>query len=607
MKTFFFLGISSLLVHAADKPACDVSVLTRDCRIFDSYPAEIKLSDGTSFPNPRHPKTDPQGMGMGMGMGMKPDPAKMEEYDNSSMRLIQARRQLAKALSSEKKMTSEFQMNVLTDPHFVFFSFINFDKNGKLSKKQNMLNMPVKFLWPPNGNQQNFQTVSIDDMVEFMNSENVSLQTRRALKDVIELQIKSHSILAGAYSNPASNEALNSQQEQQKAHMQQRRDKAKELFDVAKNSFKKNFERNASNKNKRALNQTIDDLTIKFEDEIPSDLRKPCQNGPNAYYNPPTHTFVVCDSVLNYPDNQLVGIIGHEMGHSISACSLSLGLDKVDPQMLESLLSKKSANANRIDNELLEDLKRAMPQNHTVRINNDYFMSESFRSYTDKIKLFTPIVEKIDKEDYPFAKVKECIVKNSNFRIVSEEDSTKLTSTTSQVFQSQGSPLSVEDQRQLQSRNEYFIECLGGFDKADESDEAMSDMWGALAMEEYLTQHPPKSDLEKISLYSFFGISYCNHHQEEVKYTSKIRPQQLSLLSLRSIAKSGRMQDQLRLSLVHPPHEVRLNDLYFSLPKIAEILDCSPGKNTQCFDKLKNFSHQNETGNEDAKREGQTR
>ena len=110
MKAFFFLSVFSTLAQAADKPVCDVSKLTLDCRIFDSAPAEIKLSDGTAFPNPRRPKTEPQtietnsgpfsndgvnngqiatgGLTGGGGMGMPPDSAEIAENNKNATDLI---------------------------------------------------------------------------------------------------------------------------------------------------------------------------------------------------------------------------------------------------------------------------------------------------------------------------------------------------------------------------------------------------------------------------------------------------------------------------------------------------------------------------------------
>ncbi|MBL7543858.1 MAG: hypothetical protein JNL11_08575 [Bdellovibrionaceae bacterium] len=578
MKIFFILGLVSLLSQAADKPECNVSSLTRDCRIFDLAPAEIKLPDGTAFPNPRRPKTEPQSMGVGPygpyssegsstgttvaggvtgsgGLGVAPDAAKMEELNKNMTDLIRVRSRLAKFLGAEKGMSEDFRMNILSDPNFIFFSGVAIDKNGKFSKNPQIMNMSVMMFWPPNGKEQKYQNVPIDQLVEFMNSSGVSKQTRKAIQEVVELQKKSAMMYGTTYSNPVNDEAQKKIQAQQEAYMQQRRAKAKDLFDVAQRSFKKVFNANTSDKNTEALIQTMDNLSFKFEDEVPEDMRQACKDGPNAYYNRSLHTFVICNSVLNYPDNQLVGIIGHEMGHSISSCNLSLGLDKVDPEMLNSLISKKSASASVRDNELLRDLKRVLPENRAVRIGNDYVISESFRRYAEDVKLYTPIVNRIEKEDYPFAKVKECIVQNSKFREVSTDDARKITEKASQFFKEKGSTFSAEDQKDLQARAERSIECIGGFGEADETGEAMSDMWGSLAIEEYLSEHPPKTDLERLSLYSYFGTSYCANHQEKAKFNASIRPQQLSLSQLSLIAKSGHRQEQARLNLVHPPDE----------------------------------------------------
>lgn len=561
--------------------------LTRDCRIFDSSPSEIVLPDGTSFPNPRRPQVD---NGPVFPTQAVYSASMIETANKTASETIQARARLAKYLSAEKDISEDFRMNLLSDPQLGILMGVDLDRDGNFITPPYLMQGPllIKFFWPPNGNQQKYQDVDISQLIEFLNSKRLSSKTKNELKTVLQLQKKTTSLYGSV--NTEAQEAVQKQKMEKEAFLQKRRARAVALIAVAKRSFDKIFNSNSSQKDAQSLKATIDNLNFKFEDELTPDLKKECANGPNAFYYPPLHTFVICNSILNYPDNQLVGIIGHEMGHSISSCNLTLGLDKVDPTMLDSLIEKPTINGNSGDLNQLIEIKGNLPSNLAVRISNDYIMSDTFVKYADSVQLYTPIVKKIKKEDYPLASAKQCIVNNSKFRDVSKIDAKKLTDGTAKIFNERGSKISAADLVDLQERNEKLIECTGGLDKVSETDEAISDMWGSLAMEEYLTENPPKTDLERFSLYSFFGSSYCAEHTEKANYVTQIRPQQLSLNQLKAVAKTGEFQKQDRFSRRHPTTEVRLNDVYFSMPKIAQSLGCGVGKNSECFDKLKNFA-----------------
>lgn len=573
---------------------CDVTQLTRDCRLFDSAPSEIVLPDGTSFPNPRKPKTESAINDSSGPFGYGAVVLDQKAIDAQNLLLgemVQVKSRLASVLNKEKNLSEDFKMNLLSDPLGSLFR-VDMDSNGRFVKFPNMSpdQNKVKFFWPPDGKpSSSYQDIALDDLVGFLNSKNLSVETRAELKRVVDLQKKYNGIF-----NDYSKRQVEVDQQKQKDRSEQlkkRKVKARELIDVAKKAFKKVFDANSNQGHASDLKITLEKLTFKFEDEVPESVKKKsCANGPNAFYHPPLHTFVICDSILNYPDNQLVGIIGHEMGHSIGSCSLSLGLDLVDPKMLASFVTRPSANASMVDNLVLDKVHSALPSNNAVRIGNDFFMSEAFMKYADSVKLYTPLAQKIPNENYPFASARDCIVSNSKFRQVSPDDGVKMTKKTVEVFKEQGIDFSDADKKSLLERNNRSVECLDGFDHVSETEEAIADMWGSLAMEEYLTQKPAQTEIEKLSLYSFFGSNYCSSYIEKPVYTSTVRPQQFSLSALRTIAQTGRMQEQQRMNREHPPAEVRLNDVYFSLPKIAKSLGCDPGKNIDCFEKLRNFS-----------------
>ncbi len=59
--------------------------------------------------------------------------------------------------------------------------------------------------------------------------------------------------------------------------------------------------------------------------------------GPNAYYSPLSHEFVLCPEVLNMPSATLKTIIAHELGHSIDPCIVTGALVQPSPKVAKLL------------------------------------------------------------------------------------------------------------------------------------------------------------------------------------------------------------------------------------------------------------------------------
>lgn len=78
---------------------------------------------------------------------------------------------------------------------------------------------------------------------------------------------------------------------------------------------------------------------------------------PNAFYLPTAHSLTICPSLLSYPEDTILMILGHEIGHSIDPCVLSfvaasLGKKTIIPvdksvfkNQIQCLRSQNSINA----------------------------------------------------------------------------------------------------------------------------------------------------------------------------------------------------------------------------------------------------------------------
>lgn len=71
--------------------------------------------------------------------------------------------------------------------------------------------------------------------------------------------------------------------------------------------------------------------SVKINIVSPDNSKEMASHGcelPNAAYDLEKHEFKACPQVLNFPEGSLIGVIGHELGHSIDPCSSALDFAK---------------------------------------------------------------------------------------------------------------------------------------------------------------------------------------------------------------------------------------------------------------------------------------
>jgi hypothetical protein len=587
MKTLILILIFSAKIFSAE---CDIAKLTNDCRVFDSAPAQITLPDGTSFPNPRA-KLKSGGIGEAKEMSTPMGTGSRGDY-NAHIALaeedIKLKAKLSKALNSEKKITEEFKMFLLTPQPTNYFWGVVKQTDGKYVVGDKPMINTVMAPWPPNGPNQKFSQVPIKDFLELLNSDQISQNTKKEISKMFEHHQKTQALYQGQ--NIYAGNVEKKPDLAELAKIQKRKDRVQELFKISKDAFSKVFDKNGASADNEALRETIASLNFKFESEVSDDHKSTCKHGPNAYYDQITHTFVICDSILNYPDNQLVGIIGHEMGHSLGACSLSKGLDVVSPNILKSFIQNRSINGNDSDQAILNYVNQNLSENKVARLLNNVTLSPAFIVAAERAQLSTKKIKEIPLDANPLTKAKECLIKNSNFREVDQEDADKITENVTNVFNSHAFPVSPADKKDLQKRVDKYHACIGGVGKESETEEAMADVWGAIVMEEYLAENPPTDDLARLSLFSFFSESFCSQYREKPSFGLPIRHTNFSLYQLKQMSEMGHAQQQQNLKLKHPPNEKRLNHVYMSSPSIAKALKCDNGKNSACLDMVRNYS-----------------
>ena len=109
--------------------------------------------------------------------------------------------------------------------------------------------------------------------------------------------------------------------------------RAYEIFSETKQSIidvlEKEKQKNPSESLK--FDNMIDRIeTISMESTGGAVVSKMYCPGPNAFYSPSEHRFVLCPQILEMPESSLKAIIAHELGHSIDPCIVSGKLLEVE-------------------------------------------------------------------------------------------------------------------------------------------------------------------------------------------------------------------------------------------------------------------------------------
>lgn len=137
--------------------------------------------------------------------------------------------------------------------------------------------------------------------------------------------------------------------------------------------------------------------------------------GPNAFYNPGTHSFTLCPQVMQLPDASIKAIIAHELGHSIDPCTITSSLIQVDGQKNPAFDDSKKIDyfkETREKNGII-DLKLTLP---SQTLDNKDAMVDIFPEYNNqnRSKIYQNFTTKtlsssIPIEKNPFASVISCL------------------------------------------------------------------------------------------------------------------------------------------------------------------------------------------------------
>lgn len=522
---FVFLWMFWNSPASAQEKQCSAENLTAECRAFDSLPPVIVLPDGTSFKNPRKSQYTV--------IPVASAPMSNEKMLEIQDEQLDAQANLVKSL--ETAPVSEKFKSALAN---LFYLDLDLSESGVLSLAQKpgapssgaQQSFPVTISWPPEDNKAKLQMRSVQEILDYLNK-SLPLETKKILKKFTDSRNKFSSGYSTQVAQPNGNMSVVTDA---------RNKRIEDLIKFAKDSIERTL---TGGRKIESLPPELQDLvrkvrSVEYNTSMSPELEKEvCEAGPNAAYTPLNNKFQICESAKNFPDSQLVTIIGHEIGHAIDSCNSSSGVQKVNSNLLDSFLANQSPL---MTGEELAILNRIRQTKETALDIEYYFSPEVFGEFK-KVELFTPKIQGVNFEKYPLLTVRDCIIKGSNLRSFSKNEIKEI----------------VE---KLASERKLITNT-----KTTEAEK----------------QNPIKTDEQRLAAFSFYYQNVCDIKNQHGKFKSRLR-RTPSILDLQA-------EIQVISQFHKDPHAkalVRINELFLAHPEVAATFNCKPHSNSECYKKF---------------------
>lgn len=594
-----------------DSP-CSMQDLTFDCRIYDQLPPVIVMPDGTSFPNPvkpkeKNPEIAPDSgfsnsgyyIGDGYGVNKLDDDGFEDKAIQAEARLAEAIDRLAKNASSgkEQKISNAFKVAFIRKFPQISARFVYNPGAGKFESSNDYqviansstfshLKKPLKMPWPANSTSTEYSTLSTQDeakLLELLNSADNS--TKQEMGQQLNAVHGNLLKIAKDDAYLAAVKAQDLQEEKEKQEKEENRKKhIKDLVALAKEAIVKKL---SGGKSLDSLPSDVQNLikkvsSVRYREMNPKNSEEldNCKS-PNAYYSSTEHTFLLCPSIMNYPDSQLIEIIGHELGHSIDPCRSMAGVSKVNSELVKNFRAKDMTSSSSEDDKALEDLT----DRTTTALPIAIYFTERFQETIRKYKILTTEIDGVDPSKYPLKNAVACMQKKANLNDISKSDIDLSVETWVELAKARGASKAdllkeKEAAKKLLSLNPS---CTGSFDKVSEMTESSADMWGAIAQAEYFKKFRPRSNLDRIAAISLWKANGCVQI-EKLSKPDHSTPDSIAK-QLRRLT-SKKLESQYDKMDPHPKHEIRTDEVMFSYPPLAEAMGCKVGPNSGCYQLL---------------------
>lgn len=442
MWLFSFVLSFHIQVQAA---SCDLSTVYRACNDLrtNAVNGTLKLSDGTEW---KVPSADMTQM---LAAQTEAQTRQFAEYVDST---IEDQAEVLSALNTvgkDQRLSDRFKM-----------AFASSGIAALMTNLGSTVQMPIRLPLPPDSDSAPLKTVSPEDVQKLVSRFPKATQDRlKALAEKKQERFKG----AGYGMITATKTPKNVEQE--------KIEKVKKIFSETKVNLIESIRRGrpdtALSNEEKSMLRRIETIQLK---PPPEEGMEPTCNGGSldAFYRSTDHTMTLCPAYYEQPSTQIAFVIGHEIGHSIDPCRSS-----------SPLYSNKEDN--------------------------------SFTGGTDASRFLSGAkvyAKEIARNRHPLRSVENCLISKVNIRTVSAED-LKTIAALQALYTKYDQGLSEADykkyrERYIKSQQDSPL-CTQNEFINPEINEAMSDVYGSVALEAYLHDHPLQNRNDAIASIPLIG------------------------------------------------------------------------------------------------------
>lgn len=298
---------------------------------------------------------------------------------------------------------------------------------------------------------------------------------------------------------------------------------------------------------------------------------------PNAFYDPGNHSINICPNFYNYPDTTILGVLGHELGHSIDPCNCQFGHHRVDRNKIDALMSQSETRNNNERFKALDLLQSVTRASSSTSFPFPFELNTDQVEFLSSSGVLTRQSQDTPFDRYPLMDVYSCLIspEGGGFRTVSrseiEEFAAYVSQNRAQIRSSQYNP--EEDRAAIVQAFIAHPECTTP-GRPGQTGEAVSDWLGAEVLGEYLKGKKFTTNEERLAPIAFFASMVCLSRVEQERPAGN---QSIGAIIGRA------MQDAQISRGPHPASQQRVEQIFLRNPQIRAAIGCGGGgAGTKC-------------------------
>lgn len=547
----------------AAKPVCDAMAVTRNCEYFkeNSSKQMIELPNGSRFKNPLYSPL--------VSLSGKADSSNFGYYQEATGYGGFSSAQMEEAVHLQAGIMDVLEGTGVSSEFKITFGAT---AAAMLASPTGQFSVP----WPLDQKKAKLSQISGKEILESLKKK-IGSQKFAELKNILRDPAAQYAkSIQEVEKKRQESERKNKEWEQQRAEIhrqanekiQKRKDRVKEIFTWTKEQAINMIRRGRSdqqlNHGERAAVKKIEDITLARFDNPSLIESTSCANGAsNAFYSK-DNTINICPGILHETDAYLAFVIGHEIGHSVDPCNFQMPKYAIDQTKLRQFSQKR-----KFDNQSTARLKSLSGYG------NGQFHMDPRIVFEPKLadELIREGILTLEKkgelvEDYPFKKEYECLTGPNMFRETTPEDIAYSKSYLKRLMGQAPDQNDIDTVKNYERLLEQYPQCIRTPGHSSQTGEVMSDVFGSVIFEKYISMNPFRNEDEKVGAIPW---SHARCSPDAPKF-ERLDPLTVGLY-FPIVAGE------------HPADGSRISKLTFNLPGTAEAYGCQR-KEKACFDRL---------------------